>query len=90
MQAMGHITHIILWANIMCITYLKLVAKIVSNHGDDRNANQCDGGELPGETDHEYQGSNKSHKVPASEFESVTIILCIYSRTITEALGTVS
>ena len=65
----------------MLITYLKLAAKIVCNHGDDGNANQCYGGELPGETDHEHQGSNKSHKVPGSEFESDTI-LCICSGTI--------
>ena len=44
--------------------YLDLVAKIVCNHGNDWNSHYGDGRELPGELDHEEQGSNKNHQIP--------------------------
>ena len=34
------------------------------NHGNDWNAHYGDGRELPGELDHEEQGSNKNHQIP--------------------------
>ena len=41
--------------------YLDLVAKVVCNHGDKRNANYCDRGKLPCHLNHKDQRSKENY-----------------------------
>ena len=58
------------WKQLYIVTvYLEESTIVLCYHGDEWYANQCDHCELPGELEHEDDGSNKLNHIPGREEE---------------------